>query len=91
MSVLLHNDGRGRFDSRIIVPLMPPEEAPAPHKRLNPTFIVDDRPYVMVTQFMIALGVAGNLDFPGDYDNLIKGTTAWPLPARNHPAAIDDT
>lgn len=51
----IQTDLLGGFDSRIVVPLMPPEVAPVPHKRLNPIFVVDDRPYVMVTQFMIAV------------------------------------
>ena len=45
----------GSFDTRIVVPLMLPNVAPIRHPRLNPTVVVEDRSYVMVTQFMIAV------------------------------------
>jgi type IV pilus assembly protein PilY1 len=44
-----------------------------------------------VVQYMVALGIAGELNFPGDYPALLAGTKAWPTPANNNPKAIDDT
>lgn len=52
-----------------------------------------------VSQFMVTLGIAGELDFPGDYDNLRLGTATgggagpigWPRPLNNHPTGADDT
>lgn len=51
----LQTDLLGHFDSRIVVPLMPPEAAPVAHRRLNPTLTVDRVSYVMVTQFASAV------------------------------------
>lgn len=54
--------------TRVIVPVMPPEMAPLPGRRLNPSFVVDGSKYVMVTQFISAvmaselMEAAGNLD-----------------------------
>lgn len=45
----------GSFDTRVVVPLMLPDEAPIRHPRLNPEVIVEERTYVMVTQYMIAV------------------------------------
>lgn len=45
----------GSFDTRVVVPLMAPGEAPIRHPRLNPTVVTEDRTYVMVTQYMIAV------------------------------------
>lgn len=50
-----------------------------------------------VVQFMVTLGVAGTLNYPGDLGALRRGqatsagSTGWPLPVRNQPEAIDDT
>ncbi|PWJ91822.1 toxin CcdB [Mesorhizobium loti] len=41
--------------TRVVIPLMPPDIAPVPGRRLNPTFAIDGRNHVMVTQFMSAL------------------------------------
>ncbi|WP_322996584.1 CcdB family protein [Castellaniella sp.] len=43
------------LNTRIVVPLMPANAAPAPAKRLNPIFRIEAEPYVMVTQFMAAI------------------------------------
>lgn len=51
----VQTDLLGSFDSRVVIPLYPPEIAPIRHKRLNPQVTVDDRPYVLVPQFIIAL------------------------------------
>ncbi|MDB5540054.1 MAG: putative CcdB-like protein [Devosia sp.] len=51
----VQTDLLGAFDSRVVVPLYPPELAPVRHKRLNPEVTIDGRPYVLVTQFLIAI------------------------------------
>lgn len=51
----VQTDLLGSFDSRVVVPLMSPGDAPVRHRRLNPEVVVDGQAYVMVTQFMIAL------------------------------------
>ena len=43
------------LNTRIVVPLMPKDEAPKPAKYLNPLFKVDGNQYVMVTQFLSAV------------------------------------
>ena len=70
----------------------------------NPTN--DPATWQHVVQFMVTLGIAGNLQFSNDVDctnpnndlcKLRKGQTnsaaitGWPRPARNAPQAIDDT
>ncbi|PRY74643.1 toxin CcdB [Yoonia maritima] len=65
------------LNTRVVVPLLPPSSAPKPATRLNPVFEFDDRPVVMVTQFMAAVptgilkSAIGNLD-----DEFEKVTTA---------------
>ncbi|TPM29341.1 CcdB family protein [Mesorhizobium sp. B2-3-4] len=44
--------------TKVVVPLLPPETAPLPARRLNPIFRIDGRDHVMVTQFMSALTAA---------------------------------
>ena len=44
-----------------------------------------------VSQFFVTLGVAGTLDYPGDYAALMAGTKAWPQPKNNAPEGVDDT
>lgn len=41
----------GDLNTRLVVPLLPMSEAPAPAARLNPAFEVDGTRFVMVTQF----------------------------------------
>ena len=41
--------------TRIVVPLLLQKVAPKPAKRLNPVFVVDDQPFIMMTQFMAAV------------------------------------
>ncbi|SIT86536.1 CcdB family protein [Pontibaca methylaminivorans] len=43
------------LNTRIVVPLLPLSDAPAPAKRLNPVFEVGSEQHVMVTQFMAAV------------------------------------
>ncbi|CCV04838.1 putative CcdB-like protein [Mesorhizobium metallidurans STM 2683] len=40
---------------RVVVPLLPPNNAPVPGRRLNPVFVIDGKDYVMVTQFISAM------------------------------------
>ena len=46
------------YNTRIVVPLMPAELAPHPGGRLNPTFLVEGRPHIMVTQYLGSVPVA---------------------------------
>lgn len=43
------------LNTRIVVPLLPLSDAPAPAKRLNPVFKIGAEPHVMVTQFLAAV------------------------------------
>lgn len=43
------------LDTRLVAPLLAPEDAPKPARRLNPTFDIDGAPYVLVTQFAGAM------------------------------------
>ena len=43
------------LNTRLVVPLLPPELAPRPAARLNPLFTVDGADYLMVTQFAAAI------------------------------------
>ena len=44
-----------RLNTRVVVPLMPLQDAPKPAKRLNPVFAIDGSEYAMVTQFLSAV------------------------------------
>ena len=70
--------------SRLVVPLTPLSRAPAPARRLNPVFEIDDATYVMITESASAvptrqLGpVIGSLaeravEITGALDVLISG------------------
>lgn len=43
------------LNTRFTVPLLPPEVAPTPAGRLNPSFEIDGRQFVMVTQYASAI------------------------------------
>jgi toxin CcdB len=43
------------LNTRVVVPLMPPDRAPKPGKGLNPEFMIGDVAVVMVTQFLAAV------------------------------------
>jgi toxin CcdB len=45
------------LNTRLVVPLMPPEQAPIPGRRLNPSFVIDGRRLTMVTQYLSAVPV----------------------------------
>ena len=50
-------DAMGHFNTRVVVPLLPIEEAPRPAKTLNPLFDIAGEQYSMVTQYMAAIPV----------------------------------
>jgi toxin CcdB len=45
------------FDTRLVVPLLPEDEAPIAAKRLNPVFEIEGRRHVMMTQYAGAIEV----------------------------------
>ena len=48
----------GHLNTRIVVPLMPPDVAPKPAKGMNPEFLIGGVPVVMVTQFLAAVPIS---------------------------------
>jgi len=46
------------LSTRVVIPLMPPKIAPVPGRRLNPTFAINGKDHVMVTQFMSAFATS---------------------------------
>ncbi|PZU58580.1 MAG: plasmid maintenance protein CcdB [Sphingobium sp.] len=46
------------LNTRLVVPLMPVEDAPVPAARLNPVFVIAGGEYVMVTQFAASISVS---------------------------------
>jgi toxin CcdB len=45
----------GHLNTRIVVPLMLPADAPKPAQGLNPKFMIGDTAVVMITQFLSAV------------------------------------
>ncbi len=45
------------LNTRVVAPLLPAAHAPRPAARLNPEFLIDGEPVIMVTQFMAAVSV----------------------------------
>ena len=45
------------LNTRFVVPLQLPENAPKPARRLNPVFEIEGQSYVMVTQFAAAIAL----------------------------------
>lgn len=43
------------LNTRLLVPLMPPDRAPMPAGRLNPIFVLNGERLVMVTQYLAAV------------------------------------
>jgi len=43
------------LSTRLVVPLLPPEYAPPPSRRLNPILRVDGEPVVMMTHFAASI------------------------------------
>lgn len=48
-------DQLDNLNTRMVVPIRLPEQAPMPARRLNPLFDIGGRRYVMVTQFTSAV------------------------------------
>lgn len=46
------------LNTRLVVPLLPGNDAPKPAARLNPVFDIEGEPHVMVTQFAAAVPVS---------------------------------
>ncbi|PBC19936.1 MULTISPECIES: CcdB family protein [unclassified Mesorhizobium] len=72
------------LSTRAIIPLMPANTAPVPGRRLNPTFAINGKDHVMVTQFLSAFSASelqspeGNLsrhhdDIVAALDMLFRG------------------
>jgi toxin CcdB len=51
------------LNTRVVVPLLPKEQAPSPAQRLNPTFEIEGASFVMMTQYLSAVP-ASLLDAP---------------------------
>jgi toxin CcdB len=43
------------FNTRVVVPLLPLEDAPKPAATLNPLFVIEGVEHAMVTQYMAAV------------------------------------
>ena len=43
------------LDTRVVVPLLPPEHAPKGARGLNPTFEINGQTHLMLTQFIAAV------------------------------------
>lgn len=43
------------LNTRVVVPLLPVDQAPRAARHLNPAFEVENKPVVMVTQFLAAI------------------------------------
>lgn len=50
-------DSMSLFNTRIVIPLLPLNEAPKPATTLNPLFKIDGEVFSMVTQYMAAYPV----------------------------------
>jgi len=48
-------DVLAQLNTRVVVPLMAPRDAPLPAARLNPVFVLEGQQVVMVTQFLAAV------------------------------------
>jgi toxin CcdB len=46
------------LNTRVVVPLLPLDQAPRPATRLNPVFEIERQPFAMVTQFLAAVPLA---------------------------------
>lgn len=53
------------LSTRFVVPLLPAGAAPQPAGRLNPTFVIEGTPHIMVTQFAAAVRLAELGGFAG--------------------------
>jgi toxin CcdB len=51
------SDLLSHLNTRLVAPLLRPDDAPKPAGRLNPTFVIDGQPHVMLTQYAAAIEV----------------------------------
>jgi len=64
------------LNTRVVVPLLPPDEAPRPAQRLNPRFRIGADVVIMATQFLAAVpssmlkAPAGTLS--GHHDDIVS-------------------
>ena len=58
MVVDVQSDLIGLLNTRVVVPLMPPERAPRPARRLNPRFEVAGTSLLFVAQYIAAVPTA---------------------------------
>ncbi|TJV37612.1 MAG: plasmid maintenance protein CcdB [Mesorhizobium sp.] len=54
------------LSTRVVIPLMLPQIAPVPGRRLNPTFAIHGKDHVMVTQFISAFTASELSDAEGN-------------------------
>ncbi|MBT1157697.1 CcdB family protein [Aminobacter anthyllidis] len=57
------------MNTRVVVPVLPPDMAPKPGRRLNPIFSIRGKDYVMVTQFISAVMIS---ELPVAAENLSR-------------------
>lgn len=50
-------DSLAYFNTRLVIPLMPPELEPKASDRLNPAILINDKRYVLYPQFAASLAV----------------------------------
>ncbi len=55
----VQSDAMAHFNTRMVIPLLPLDEAPLPATTLNPLFDIAEKRYSMVTQYMAAYPVKG--------------------------------
>ncbi len=56
--VNIQADTLSQLNTRVVIPLMRPEDAPAPSRHLNPGIAFDGETYLLVTQYMGATPLA---------------------------------
>ncbi|MGX7875410.1 CcdB family protein [Mesorhizobium sp. ORM6] len=62
----VQSDLLGGLSTRVVIPLMPSQIAPVPGRRLNPTFAINGKDHVMVTQFISAFTASELSDAEGN-------------------------
>jgi len=54
----IQTDLLNHLNTRVVVPLLPADDAPKPARYLNPTFQIGDDDVVMVTQFIATVPIS---------------------------------
>lgn len=54
----VQNDVLDHLNVRVVIPLMRPDFAPKPARRLNPAFEIEGKEHLMVTQYISAVQVS---------------------------------